>query len=359
MNQPRGICCLQSELKATWQLIRPIAEYLYGYALISIAVIINILTLNVKMKPDESTNSVLLIVPSGAGKTTLLYHILQKSNPDWFPELPEKFFESEILQELDDKFNRKVWVQDDLITTFRGTSTKQREQLMGFFNTFLTKGEYGRKGSRKKGRIICVFGIAKEHYKKHQKAMFQTTFADRFAGIEFDFDQRDKRVMLERRTQADRRLPTVKLPIKKTCVEIEMPRGLYDEVNRLAMLLDARKVMSCVRAQTHIVNFAKATAVLNGRKAVVKEDLKLFKLVFPLYFGARSCSVDVKVREAILASSMDGKPVTGREVKDRVMAETRCSEREVERMLSSLRNENVVNFSKVPGERGYHFEYWL
>lgn len=118
--------------------------------------IVNILTLNVKINSDESTNSVLLIIPSGSGKTTLLHHILQKSNPRWFPELPEKFFESEILREPDGTFEGKVWVQDDLITTFRGTSTKQREQLMGFFNTFLMKGEYGRKGIRKKGRIVCV-----------------------------------------------------------------------------------------------------------------------------------------------------------------------------------------------------------
>jgi hypothetical protein len=101
------------------------------------------------LKPDESANNVLLVTPSGIGKKMLLYHILQKSNPKWFPELPDKFFESQILLEPDEKFNRKVWVFDDLITVFRGTSTKQREQLMGFFNSFLTKGEYSRKGLKK------------------------------------------------------------------------------------------------------------------------------------------------------------------------------------------------------------------
>ena len=145
----------------TFKFIELVSSYLYGYNLIAIPVIVNILTINLNLKPDESTNSVLLILPKGSGKTTLLHHILQKSNPEWFPELPEKFFESQILQEPDDKFDRKVWIQDDLITTFRGTSTKQREQLMGFFNTFLTKGEYSRKGLKKKGRIVCIFGLAK------------------------------------------------------------------------------------------------------------------------------------------------------------------------------------------------------
>lgn len=353
---------MKSKHKATWQLIKPISEHLYGYGLISIAVIVNILTLNIKISSDESTNSVLLVVPSGSGKTTLLYHILQKSNPQRFPLLPEKFFESEILKEPDSKFKRKVWVQDDLITTFRGTSTKQREQLMGFFNTFLTKGEYGRKGFRKKGRIVCVFGIAKEHYKRYGKDMFQATFTDRFARLTFDFDSKDKLRILQhrsRRMSSKHKLPKVELPLKDACVYVKVPSSLYAEVNGLAMLLDSKRVMSFARAQTHIVNFVKANADLNGRRKVVEDDLKLFKLVLPLYFGAHSGSVDVKVREAILEFSMNGKAVNGREIKDRVMAETGCSETTVKRILSQLRDGNVVNFKKVSAGRGYDFKYWL
>jgi len=325
-------------------------------------VIVNILTLNININSDESTNSVLLILPSGAGKTTLLHHILQKSNPEWFPMLPEKFFESEILKEPDDKFQRKVWVQDDLITTFRGTSTKQREQLMGFFNTFLTKGEYGRKRARKKGQIVCVFGLAKEHYKRYGKDMFMATFTDRFARLAFDFNEKDKWRILERRSgrmDPKHKLPKVKLPLKDTCVDVEVSSSLFPEVNRLAILLDSEKVMSFVRAQTHIVNFVKANAILNGKRKVVEDDLKLFKLVLPLYFGARSGSVDIKVREAILESSMNEKAVTGREIKDRVMAEIGCVETTVKRVLSQLRSENVVNFKKVSERKGYDFEYWL
>ena len=44
--------------------------------------------------------------------------------------------------------------------------------------------------------------------------------------------------------------------------------------------------MSFVRAQTHIVNYVKANADLDGQDSVIEDDLKLFKLVFPLYLGA-------------------------------------------------------------------------
>jgi len=209
---------------------------------------------------------------------------------------------------------------------------------------------------------LYVFGLAKEHHRKYAKDMFLATFTDRFAPIMFNFDEEDKLRILERRSERKNpkhKLPKVELPLKDVCVYVKVPSGLYAEVNRLAMLLDSEKAMSFVRAQTHIVNFVKANADLNGRKSVVEDDLKLFKLVLPLYFGARSGSVDVKVREAILECSMNGKRVAGREVKDRVTAETGCSEREVQRVLSRLREENVVNFLKVSGGRRYDFKYWL
>lgn len=351
---------MKSKLTSTWRLIKPIQQYLYGYSLLSIAVLINILTLNIKMKPDESTNSVLLIVPSGSGKTTLLHHILQKSNPKWFPQLPEKFFESEILQEPDDKFDRKVWVQDDLITTFRGTSTKQREQLMGFFNTFFTKGEYGRRGVRKKGRIVCVFGLAKDHYNEYGKQMFLETFADRFARLKHDFDEKGKLRILEVRSKSKNRvLPNVELPLKERCIDVKVPNSFYYEVNRLAMALDSKQVMSFARAQTHIANFAKANADLNNRRVVAEEDLKLFKLVMPLYFDANSGNVDTMIRETMVEYCMNGKAAAGREIKNLLTKNDSCSERHVERVLSDLRDQNVVNYRKISGSRGYDFKYWL
>jgi hypothetical protein len=344
------------ELKETFRLVRAVAGYLYGYTLVAVPVIVNPLTLNLDLKPDESANNVLLVTPSGTGKTTLLYHILQKSNPKWFPELPDKFFESQILLEPDEKFNRKVWVFDDLITVFRGTSTKQREQLMGFFNSFLTKGEYSRKGLKKSGRIVCIFGLAKEHYKEYGKHMFLQTFTDRFMPVKFSFSERDKKAILELRSgRGSVDLPRVVLPFRDEPVNISVPREFCPEVNKLALLLDARGVMSFVRAQTHIINFLKANADLNGRGEVCEADVKLFKLTLSLYFGAESGTADVKVREFILEASMEGRIVSGREVEEAVASRTGVSDRWVRDVLAKLRSEGAVFYRQSSG--GY--EYWI
>ena len=319
------------------------------------------MTLNVETGDDEPANSVLLVLPSGAGKTTLLCRILQRSNPKFFPVLPEKIFESEILKMPNQAFDNKVFVEDDLITTFRGTSSKQRDQLMGFFNTFLTKGEYGRAGSRKKGRIVCIFGIAEEHYSRNKKRMLQSTFSDRFIIVRLSLDDQDKKRILNSRldNSTKRKLPKVKLPLKRTPTDVKVSSCFSGEINELAMMMDKRGVMTYARAQTHVLNFIKANALLNGRDTVVEDDLRVLKTVFPLYLGANSGSVDIKVREFILESTANGIPVNGRQIKDLVITETGCEERAVQSVLSNLRNQKVVNFSKVGRGRGYDFEYWL
>ena len=113
----------RSGLSTLFKLVKPIAEYMYGYSLIAVVTIVNALTLNLDLKPEDATNSMLLIGPRGHGKSTLLFHILRKSDPKHFPSLPRKPFESELLKRSDEDFNRKVWVFDDLIPVFRGTSS--------------------------------------------------------------------------------------------------------------------------------------------------------------------------------------------------------------------------------------------
>lgn len=361
---------VKSKLERVWKLVKPISDYLYGYSLVSVAVIVNILTLNVLTDADESANSILLVGPPGSGKTTLLSKILQPNNAEWFPELPEKFFESQLLDEADSVFQRKVWVQDDLITSFRGTNRKQLEQLMGFFNTFLTKGSYSRKGKKKTGKILCVFGYAKSHYTKNKELMLLSTFNDRFASIIYDLDEAAKRRILEFRSGTPTKrsvLPKVRLPLKDQEVDVQIRRDLYPEINRLALELDKRGVMTSVRAQTFIKNFVKASADVNGRKRVVEDDLMLFKLLLPLHFDEKPNSArasfatgDVKVREAILEASMQGKKISGRELKDGVIEGTGFTERTVQGLLSNLRDKRVVHFEKVGGKgSGYDYQYWL
>jgi hypothetical protein len=233
---------------------------------------------------------------------------------------------------------------------------------MGFFNTLLTKGEYGRWNIRKKGRILCVFGLAKERWKNFKEGMFQATFSDRFAPIILDFDAGDKLRILEHRSTMNptQPLPLVRLPLKKRLVEVIIPAALNHEIHRLSMLLESKGIMSFARAQTFIINFLKANADLNGRREVEADDLMLFKFILPLHFGARSGSVDMKVREVILDSSMKGKKISGRKIKDRVTGRTGCSSRAVQLVLSTLREEQVVHFGKVGRKSsGYDYRYWL
>jgi hypothetical protein len=309
---------------------------------------------------DEATNSILLIQPMGTGKHTLLVRILRNSNPDWFPKLAEKCFESKIMEMADDLFKFKVWILEDLIVTFRGTSTKQREQIMGFFIAFLSNNSYARQDRRINGRIVCVFGYASENYSKYQKDMFQATFTDRLMQVKLDFDEKTKREILERRDiNTSKPIPKVVLPFKDEPVDVTIPDDFRSEINDLAIRLDRKKVMSFVRAQTFIKSFVKSSADINGRSVVCEDDLRLFKLVLPLHFGTSTGIVDTRVRMLILDRSVNGRAITGREIKDELVEKLGCSESSIQKSLSILRLNNVVRYEKVSDGRGYDFVYWL
>jgi len=351
-----------SKLQELFKLVKPISDYLYGYELIAPIVIVNALTINLKLRPDEATNSTLLICPKGHGKTTLLYHILQKSNPQWFPRLPDKLFESEILKEPDEIFRRKVWVQDDLVTTFRGTSTKQREQLMGFHNAFLTKGEYGRKGRTVQGRIVCIYGIASEAYKKrYAKEMFHSTFMDRFMPIMYRFDEAIERELLKaKRKNKGKTPPHVELPFKEQPIDVRIPKRFEVEIDEMAIELSTDGIMTALRAQTYIQNFLRSCAAINERDEVCEDDMKLLRFLWPLHFGVDLGDVDMRVRRMIFRASMRGQTLTGRKIKDRMIAKD-VSESAVKKVLSKLRKTGAVSYRKVSGSglRSYDYEYWI
>lgn len=345
-------------LRKTFELVKPIMDYLYGYSLIAVSVVVNTLTLNLKLKDDEATNSLLLILPKGCGKNALLTLILQRSNKIWFPWIPEKLFESEILDMPIENFKGKVWIVEDLIVSFRGNNTKQREQLMGFFIAFLSKGMYSRQRKTVEGRIVCLFGYEKENYKKYQKQMFTSTFEDRFMSVKLDFDVKTKRAILNERDK-NKSIPKVNLPLRKRQVDVSIPSTFNDEINDIALELDKKGAMSFVRAQTFIKNFLKANAHLNGRSDVCEDDLRLFKLVIPLHYGTSTNKIHTQVRMFILEESINSRAVKGREVKDQVMNKTGCSESAVKKVLSELKSQGIVQLKKISLQNGYDYLYWI
>ena len=352
-----------SGLGSLFDLVRPIAEYLYGYSLIAAIVIVNSLTLNLTLKPEDATNSTILECPRGHGKTTLLYHILRVSDAKYFPDLPKKPYESQLLKRTDEDFRRKVWVFDDLITVFRGTSAKQREQLMGFFNEFLTTGMYSREGRTVRGRIVCIFGIATEAVSKYARSMFAATFSDRFIPVRYFYNDRAERELLAaKRNARGVSLPVVPLPFLSSPVDIGVPRGFEPEIDERALELNRLGVMTSARAQTYIQNFLKSCAQVNGRGTVTEDDVRLLRLVWPFHItGGRGVDiggVDMRVRMMVFEASMGGRRVTGREIKDAIVA-VGLSESSAVKVLSALRKREIVQSQRVPRGRGYDYEYWL
>ena len=330
-------------LDRTYKLVKLIIEYLPGYTLISIPVVVNALTLNLSV--NVPWNSTLLSLPKGDGKTTLLYEILRKSNPKYFPDLPTKIYETEILQLPDDYFNRKVWVYDDLITLFRGTSTKQREQLMHFHNEFLSKGEYSRANRKVKGKIVCLYGIAREEWrKKFAKELFESTFQDRFMIIEYKRSEEEKRWILKKlKERENNKPPKVELPFLKKLKNPEIPEEFGDEIVEIAIEIDKTGRMSYVRAKNTTENFLKSNAVINKRDEVIEEDLMLLKVILPLWLGTET-SVDIKVREVIIEASINQEQLSTKEIYEGVKSIINCSEKSVYNILSELKKKNIVKF---------------
>jgi hypothetical protein len=123
----------------------------------SIIPIVNSISINLMLpRGVRKLNSCLIVAPRGSGKTELLEHILAASNPEHFVVLPPKIFESELVKKGREYFHNRIMVRDDLIPTFEGTSTKQRQQFVNLW-TMLLEGNYGRDRDVQKC-YICVTG---------------------------------------------------------------------------------------------------------------------------------------------------------------------------------------------------------
>lgn len=349
--KPSSFFSYFKEQKKLEEIVVKISSSLKGYWLVSIPIVVNAMSISLIKKPQNMDNHNLLIVPKGYGKTTLLSKILAESNPRWYIELPSRIFEPQILDFSDEYFDRKIWVLDDLITTFSGMNKKQRYQLIGFFNDFLSKGHYGRKDKIKEGRILCQFGLASENYREYCKEMFSSTFEDRMTPIKFSFTiDQIKRILSEQ--SYDNELPKVKLPFKKSMQNVEIPQEFDKDINNIALDFQTKAGFSAIRAKTYIKNFIKSNAVLNERK-VCKEDLRLFRFIFPLHFDIGPLTLEDRILRIISSKER----VIGSDIKKQF--ENSCSVRSIQDALSIIRKEEKVNFKKISLPRGYDYEYWV
>ena len=146
-------------IEKTNKLVKAISSHFYKLEIQGLLISVNALTISINTRIP---NSNLWIQRRGSGKSEFL-RILAESNSDRFIVLPEKLYETTILEFDQEYFNDKVWIHDDFIVAIHGLTTKQRQQLMGLFVELLSKGEYVRRdrsGEYKvKGRISCIFPI--------------------------------------------------------------------------------------------------------------------------------------------------------------------------------------------------------
>ncbi|MFC2154299.1 hypothetical protein ACFLRC_02370 [Candidatus Altiarchaeota archaeon] len=344
-------------LKEINNLVHKISEYLYHYTLLSVVVIVNCLTINLNIGKEDVTNSNLLNVPAGFGKTTLVHKILAQSNPRYIISLPDKIYESLLTSEFPlEAYQKKVWVLDDLLTSFRGVSTKQRDQLMGFFNSILAKRRYERQKLPpiEDIKISCMFGIASKNYERYQKKMFEHTFLERVVPVKYDFDLNTAEdICTRKRRPVKGKKPKVVLPFRKKNVDISIPSDLYVPVMECNRKLHGSSGMSMPRGQEYIDNFIRASAFLNGRKEACMCDINLFKQVLPLHNGLISGSLEAKIRSMIIEKSMAGERLTGRYIKDTLGG----NESHLSEVLSKIRSD--VFHRKISLQRGFDYEYWL
>jgi hypothetical protein len=254
------------------------------------------MSINLKLSGIRKLNSCLIVAPRGSGKSELLEHILAASNPNHFVVLPPKIFESQLVTKPREFFHNKIIVLDDLIVTFEGMSTKQRQQLVNFW-TKLLEGSYSRnENAILDVRTLVLFGLASEQLDKFRDELMSATFLDRVPPFKHKVTTEMKRGILQFRGQTQsRQKPILKLPLPERIedskkIEVRFPRlrEVEDRIVEYALELDNYGVQSCVRAQDYIKTFMRSNALLNGRTKTTKSDLYLYDLIHPLFLNSMS-----------------------------------------------------------------------
>jgi energy-coupling factor transporter ATP-binding protein EcfA2 len=219
--------------------------------------------MSINLKMSEATrklNSCLVVAPRGSGKSELLEHLLAASNPKHFVVLPPKIFESELETKGRDFFHNKIMIADDLIVSFEGMSTKQRQQLENFW-TKLLEGGYAREAhSIMNVSTIALFGLASEQLDRFRDELMSSTFLDRVPPFKHDVSTDMKRKILQLRSRKSMksstlRGPVIKLPLpekiedgRKANVAFPHTKEMENRIVEYAMELDNYAVQCSARS---------------------------------------------------------------------------------------------------------------
>ncbi len=272
------------------------------------------MSINLKLPDTRKLNSCLIVAPRGSGKTELLERTLAASNPEHFVVLPPKIFESELVTKPRDYFHNKILVLDDLIVTFEGMSTKQRQQLVNFW-TKLLEGGYARdRNAIVNVRTIVLFGLASEQLDKFRDELMSATFLDRVPAFKHNVTPELKREILEyRASQSGDKKPDLKLPLpekiedrEKIHVQFPHSKEIESKIVEYALELDNYEVQSSVRAQDYVKTFMRAHALLIGRRKITESDLYLYDLIHHLFLNSMRELGPEKLILSVIRKNPDG-----------------------------------------------------
>lgn len=275
----------EEDNRKTIEIINYINKFLLDLGEYFIIPYINCHTISIQTSGTQ-LNSNLLLLPKGCGKTTFL-KALVRGNKKITNLLPEKMFESELIQKSKESYNYKICIHYDLIFGMFGLNTKQRQQVLSFWTGLLSDGRYCRDKSQHLNEIktLGVFGMAKDSFMKHKEDLFEQTFLDRMVMINRDITKQEKKKILNfRRTNND--TTKFKLPIKRVKpINISLNMNKFgDSIDEMALELDDYNIISFNRAQDYISLFLKANCFINGRKSVNENDLELYKKIHHYHF---------------------------------------------------------------------------
>jgi len=308
-------------IENTEKLIKLISSNFFKLEIQGLIISVNSLTISLD---TQIPNSNLWIQRKGSAKSHFL-RILSDSNPDYFIRLPDKFFETSILEDFEtDWFKDKVWIHDDLIILFHGLTSKQRQQLMGFFVEFLSSGIYERRDrSRERikkvqGRVLCLFPISQENYSRYGKELFyQTLVPERLVPIGYDLSPEDMRkaseIRLEREENTNSDNIRLKLPFSDEKKRVKLSKEFHKEISDMAMRLQLLIGLSATRGVHYISNFLKAHSLLNDREEVTEKDIEIVKLILPAHQEPRE-SLESEIRRFIFNKLLEQEEVSSSEI---------------------------------------------
>ncbi len=331
-------------IERTERLIKLISSNFFKLEIQGLIISVNALSVSLD---TQIPNSNLWIQRKGSAKSHFL-KILSESNSDYFVRLPDKFFETSILEDFDSEwFTDKVWIHDDLIILFHGLTSKQRQQLMGFFVEFLSSGYYERRDRSKErikrveGRISCVFPISQENYSRYGKELFyQTLTPERLVPIGYDFSAEDMRKASEIRLEREERNnPSenirIDLPFSDEKVRVKLSREYHRDISDMAMRLQLLIGLSATRGVMYISNFLRSHALLNDRDEVSREDIEILSLILPAHSEPRE-SLESEIRRYIFNQLLEKEEVRSTEIYERFRDYT---DRAIRKALISIRRD--------------------